>query len=170
MARPAAAVRAGQKPGPGHHGRTPGELFAHAPRTRNAADLDLRDVTVLIVEDHADAREMMRQIVESFGANVAIAADGREALATAGWLQPDLVFCDLRMPVLDGFGFIDRVRHDPDLSRTAVLAVTALGSEADVRRTWEAGFDGHLTKPVDYETIAAQLERVLWAHRRKPTR
>jgi CheY-like chemotaxis protein len=170
MARLAAAVRAGQKPRSRPHGRTPGELFANAARARNAANLDLSNITVLIVEDHADSREMMRQIVESFGANVAIAADGREALATAGWLQPDLVFCDLRMPVLDGFGFIDRVRHDPDLSRTAVLAVTALGSEADVRRTWEAGFDGHLTKPVDYETIAAQLERVLWAHRRKPTR
>jgi DNA-binding response OmpR family regulator len=41
----------------------------------------------------------------------------------------------------------------------------ALGSDADVRRTLEAGFDGHLVKPIDYETIAAQLERIFWAHR-----
>jgi CheY-like chemotaxis protein len=111
---------------------------------------------------------MLRQIVESFGAKVAVAADGREALRMAGWLRPELVFCDLRMPVLDGFGFIDRLRQDPALSRTAVLALTALASDADVRRTWEAGFDGHLSKPIDYETIAAQLERIFWAHRPKP--
>jgi len=65
--------------------------------------------------------------------------------------------------------FIDRLRHDPNLSRTAVLAVTALGSEADIKRTWEAGFDGHVVKPIDYETIAAQLERILWAHPRRGT-
>ena len=73
------------------------------------------------------------------------------------------------MPVLDGFGFIERLRADPLLSRTHVLAVSALGSDADLRRTWEAGFNGHLVKPLDYDMMAAQLERVFWAHRRKPT-
>jgi CheY-like chemotaxis protein len=136
-------------------------------RRRSAsAPLDLSGVTILIVEDHEDSREMLRQTIESFGAKVAVAADGREALATAGWLRPDLVLCDLRMPVLDGYGFIERLRADPALSRTAVIAVSALGSDADLRRTFEAGFDGHLVKPVDYETITAQLERIFWAHGR----
>lgn len=112
---------------------------------------------------------MLRQTVESFGAKVEVAADGREALACAGWFRPDLVLCDLRMPVLDGYGFIERIRADPRLSRTPVLAVTALGADADFRRTFDAGFNGHLVKPVDYETIAAQLERIFWAHRRTPT-
>jgi CheY-like chemotaxis protein len=166
---PRAAVFAAARPRPPHHGRTPAELLANTVRARKpaGADLDLRGVTILVVEDHDDSREMLRQIVESFGAKVAVAADGREALRMAGWLRPELVFCDLRMPVLDGFGFIDRLRQDPALSRTAVLALTALASDADVRRTWEAGFDGHLSKPIDYETIAAQLERIFWAHRRK---
>ena len=125
---------------------------------------------MLIVEDHSDSREMLREIVQSFGAKVVIAADGHEALSTIGWVRPDLILCDLRMPVLDGFGFIDRLRHDPALSRTAVIAVTALGGHADIRRTWEAGFDGHLLKPIDYAAMAAQLQRVFWAHRPKPTR
>jgi CheY-like chemotaxis protein len=132
-----------------------------------ATRLDLRGVSVLIVEDDPDSRDMMQQVVESFGASVAVAADGRAALRIAAWMRPDLILCDLRMPVIDGFGFIDRLRHDANLSRTAVLAVTALGSEADIRRTWEAGFDGHLVKPVDYGTIAAQLERIFWAHSRR---
>jgi len=122
---------------------------------------------VLIVEDDPDSRDMMRQVVESFGATVAVAADGRGALRIGSWMRPDLILCDLRMPVIDGFGFIDRLRRDPSLSRTAVLAVTALGTEADIRRTWVAGFDGHLVKPIDYETIAAQLERISWAHRKR---
>jgi two-component system CheB/CheR fusion protein len=130
-----------------------------------AAGPDLRGVTVLIVEDHDDSREMLSQIVESFGATVILAADGRAALRKVGWIRPNLVLCDLRMPGLDGFGFVDRLRHDPALSRIPVIAVSALGSDADVMRTWEAGFNGHLVKPIDYETIAAQLERVFWAHR-----
>jgi CheY-like chemotaxis protein len=124
-------------------------------------------VNVLVVEDDPDSRDMVQQIVESFGASVAVAADGRGAFRIAVWMRPDLVLCDLRMPMVDGYGFIDRLRHDPNLSTTAVLAVTALGSDADIRRTWEAGFDGHLVKPVDYATIAAQLERIFWAHRRR---
>jgi len=131
--------------------------------------LDLRGVSVLIVEDHPDSRDILRQVVESFGASAAVAPDGRQALRVISWMKPDLILCDLRMPVVDGFGFIDGLRHDPNLSRTAVLAVTALGSEADIRRTWEAGFDGHVVKPIDYQTIAAQLERILWAHGRSAT-
>jgi CheY-like chemotaxis protein len=163
------AADAGPQPRPPPRGRTPAELPANAAGAHRITpkDLDLSGVSVLIVEDHADSRDMLRQTVESFGAKVAIAADGREALATAGWLRPGLVLCDLRMPVLDGFGFIERLRADPLIGRTAVLAVTALGTDADRRRTWEAGFDGHLVKPIDYETIAAQLERVFWAHRKR---
>ena len=48
--------------------------------------------------------------------------------------------------------------------------MTALASDADVHRTWQAGFDGHLIKPIDYEVIAAQLERVFWAHSHRPDR
>lgn len=83
-----------------------------------------------------------------------------------GLTAADLVLCDLRMPRLNGFGFVDWLRQDPKVSRTPVIAVTALGDEADYRRTWDAGFNGHIVKPLDYATIAAQLERVFWAHRR----
>ena len=165
--REIAAVMAGSKRAHPRRGRTPDELLAHAATVQpKASRLDLRGVTVLIVEDHADSREMLRQIVESFGATVILAADGREALTTVGWVRPNLVLCDLRMPRLDGFGFIDNLRHDPALSRTPVIAVSALGADADIKRTWEAGFNGHLVKPIDYDVIAAQLERVFWAHRR----
>lgn len=168
MPRSAIATVGEPKLRPRPHGRTPAERAANATRAKLASyQLDLRGVNVLIVEDDPDSRDMVQQAVASFGASAAVAADGRAALRIAAWMRPDLILCDLRMPVLDGYDFIDRLRHDPNLSRTAVLAVTALGSAADIRRTWEAGFDGHLVKPIDYETIAAQLERVFWAHRRR---
>ena len=168
MLRIATAPTAHPKPRAHPHGRTPAERAANAARAELASrKLDLRGVNVLVVEDDPDSRDMLQQVVDSFGASVAVAADGRSAFRIAAWMRPDLILCDLRMPVIDGFGFIDRLRRDPSLSRTAVLAVTALGSEADIRRTWEAGFDGHLVKPIDYETIAAQLERIFWAHRRR---
>jgi CheY-like chemotaxis protein len=169
--RLAPAVGAGPRPRSRPHGRTPAERAANAASAERTSPqkLDLNGVTVLIVEDHPDSRDILRQVVESFGASAAVAADGHQALRVISSMKPDLILCDLRMPVIDGFGFIDRLRHDPNLSRTAVLAVTALGSEADIRRTWEAGFDGHVVKPIDYETIAAQLERILWAHPRRGT-
>jgi len=169
--RLAPAVAAGPRPRSRPHGRTPAERAANAASAERTSQpkLDLNGVTVLIVEDHPDSRDILRQVVESFGASAAVAADGHQALRVISSMKPDLILCDLRMPVIDGFGLIDRLRHDPKLSRTAVLAVTALGSEADIRRTWEAGFDGHVVKPIDYETIAAQLERILWAHPRRGT-
>ena len=130
------------------------------------APLDLRGLTILIVEDHEDSRELLRDIVESFGATAVVAIDGYDAVSKVAWIKADLVLCDLRMPRLNGFGFIDWLRQDPKVSRTPVIAVTALGDEADYRRTWDAGFNGHIVKPIDYATIAAQLERVFWAHRR----
>lgn len=168
MACVAAVPLAGPKPRKPPHGRVPAELLANAAGARRTTPkLDLTGVTVLIIEDHRDSREMLRQIVASFGAVVVVAEDGREALRTVGWVKPDLILCDLRMPGLDGFGFVDSLREHRTLSRTPVIAVTALGTDADFKRTWEAGFNGHLVKPVDYETIAAQLARVFWAHERK---
>jgi two-component system CheB/CheR fusion protein len=129
----------------------------------NAA-LDLKGVTVLIVEDHEDSQDMMRQIVESFGATVQLAENGQQALKAAQARKPDLVFCDLLMPGMDGWAFLERVREIPRLSRIPVIAVSALGAPADIMHTWSSGFSGHVVKPVTYEILAAQLERVFWAH------
>jgi CheY-like chemotaxis protein len=122
--------------------------------------LNLEGLTILVIEDHDDSREMLRQLVASFAARVAVARNGQEALATASLRKPDLILCDLLMPVLDGFGFIERFRSHRKLKRVPVIAVSALGRDDDFKRTFEAGFDGHLVKPITYETMAAQLERI----------
>lgn len=121
----------------------------------------LDGLTVLVLEDHTDSREMIRQMLRSMGAEVACAADGWEALGRLRTERPDVILCDLRMPTMDGYAFIAALRRDANWIRTPVVAVTALGSDADYRRTWEAGFDGHLTKPIQAGQLAAVVRAVL---------
>lgn len=121
---------------------------------------DLRDLVVLVVEDNPDFRALMCDFVEACGATVREACDGYDAMAQVLRSAPHLIFCDLRMPGLDGFGFVERLREHPTLSRIPVVAVTGLANNADVLRSWAAGFAGHLVKPVNRESIRLQMERV----------
>jgi len=127
----------------------------------------LHGIRILIVEDHADSRELLRQIVASFGATVWVAADGSEALAIASAWTPDLILADLRMPGMDGFALLSRLRDAPRLCGIRVVAVSALATGADIKRTWLAGFDGHVAKPIDYDLVALVIERVFWGTTRR---
>jgi CheY-like chemotaxis protein len=136
-----------------------------APQTApKRGSLDLRGVAVLIVEDDPDSLDFLDQMVGAFGATVLTARDGREAIELVSHTAPDLVLCDLLMPHVNGFQFMNWLRDQPHLSRIPVIAVTALSGQADIMRTWEAGFNAHLVKPIDYDTLRRQLERLLWAH------
>ena len=117
--------------------------------------------TVLVVEDDPDHRGMMAQMLEALGARVLLAASASGARDAGEGAAPDLILCDLRLDGTDGFGLLRRLREDPRLSGKPVVAVTALGEDADYQRTWEAGFDGHFVKPVDFDTVAEILGRYL---------
>lgn len=114
-----------------------------------------------MVEDEPDVRAMMRQMLESLGARVVLAESAAVALRVLADETPDLVLCDLRLAELDAFGLIRRLREEPRLSEKPVVAVTARGSAADYQQTWEAGFDGHFVKPIDFDTVAEILGRYL---------
>jgi CheY-like chemotaxis protein len=120
-----------------------------------------KGVKVLVIEDHEDSREALRRILASLGVQALVARNGHHALGLVARHAPDIVLCDLLMPGMDGFAFLREMRRDPSGARVPVVAVTALGSDRDLHRTWSAGFDGHLTKPIDYDSIVAVLERAL---------
>jgi CheY-like chemotaxis protein len=122
-----------------------------------------KGVAVLVVEDDADSRDVLRQILRSLGIEPLLARDGREGLDVLSRRKPSVILCDLLMPGMDGFAFLRSVRREPDLAGIPVVAVTALGGADDLQRTWTAGFDGHLTKPIDYDALAALIDRVLGA-------
>jgi CheY-like chemotaxis protein len=123
-----------------------------------------RGITVLIVEDHHDSREALRLTLEAAGVKVLEARDGADALQVLGTQRPHLILCDLQMPGMDGFVFIARLHRDPKLAGLRVVALTGRTGHADLLKCWEAGFAGHLAKPLHPEAILAELDRLLWAH------
>jgi CheY-like chemotaxis protein len=116
--------------------------------------------TILVIDDHADSRDVLRQMVEALGARAILAQNGQDALTRLATTATDLIFCDLRMPRMDGFAFLERVRQTAQPGRVPVVAVTALDAPADVQRAWVAGFDGHLVKPIEYEWVRDWVARV----------
>jgi CheY-like chemotaxis protein len=112
---------------------------------------------VLVVEDNPDGLLTLVELVGAAGHAVRGAADGPEALRIAGGWTPDLVLLDLGMPAMDGYEVAARLRGEPGLAGTRIVALTGWGTEQDRARTRAAGFDDHLTKPVVPERL---LERI----------
>ena len=121
----------------------------------------LEGISILIVDDDPDALELMRMFLRPTGATVREARDGYEALLQAQRHLPDIVFCDLRMPRIDGHGVIDQFRRDERLAAVPIVATTAMGDDSDVTHTCLAGFAGHLVKPIMPEMVDAVLDRIL---------
>jgi CheY-like chemotaxis protein len=119
-----------------------------------------RRLSALVVDDHEDSRVSVGILLDSFGVEVRTAGDGEEAWAAIAEAVPDLILCDLQMPRLDGFGLVRRLRADPRLRGVMTIAVSALGAPRDLQATREAGFDGHVVKPISQEVIVRLLERL----------
>jgi signal transduction histidine kinase/DNA-binding response OmpR family regulator len=108
---------------------------------------------ILVVEDNGDAREMLRTVLELAGHKVHEAADGLRALQIAAETKPQLALIDIGLPGLDGLEVAKRLRASPAGEKMLLVAVTGYGQGLDRRQTSHAGFDLHLTKPVDAERL-----------------
>jgi CheY-like chemotaxis protein len=113
----------------------------------------------LVVEDNADAREMLRSVLELDGHEVHEAEDGITGLARAIELRPDVAIIDIGLPGLDGRDLARRLRQTEPGRSMILLALSGYGQPDDDRRSREAGFDAHLVKPVAPEALAAELHR-----------
>lgn len=119
------------------------------------------DCVVLVVEDHADSREMLAQFLSSCGFTVVTAADGAEALSRAHALRPQVVLMDLSLPgAFDGWDAIRRLKADPVTNHTVVVAITGWVSSRAHERAIRAGARGVLLKPVDLESLAEQVKEL----------
>jgi CheY-like chemotaxis protein len=112
---------------------------------------------VLVVEDNPDAAETLKSALEMGGHVVETVATGPEALALARKLPPDVVLCDIGLPGMDGYDVARAFRSDPALQGIALIALSGYASPDDVERAHTAGFDRHLAKPVDIESIESVL-------------
>lgn len=103
---------------------------------------------VLIVEDQADIRELIRMTLEIEDFDIHEAENGDIGLQMARQLKPDLVLLDVMMPgTLDGFGVCSHIKGDPSLKKIKVVILSAKGQDNDKQQGKSAGADGYLTKP-----------------------
>jgi PAS domain S-box-containing protein len=113
---------------------------------------------VLIIEDNDDARQMLRHLLDRAGHEVHEAAEGTDGLARALALAPDAVIVDIGLPGLDGYAIARRLR-EVGPPGVLLVAVTGYGQDGDRRRSRAAGFDVHLTKPIDPHLLHALLAK-----------
>jgi CheY-like chemotaxis protein len=116
---------------------------------------------VLCVDDHADAADSLGVLLELVGYETRVCYDGASALAAAEEFHPDACILDLTMPGMDGIEVGRRLRQRPWARNLPLVAVTALGNDEARQRTAEAGFDLHLTKPVDPDRLANVLADIV---------
>ncbi|MFI5327532.1 MAG: ATP-binding protein, partial [Candidatus Rokuibacteriota bacterium] len=116
-----------------------------------------RSWRVLVVEDSADARQSLRLLLELAGHEVEAAADGPSGLARLRTFRPDVALIDLGLPGMDGYAVARAAREQPETRAIRLVAVTGYGQAEDRRRALAAGFDLHVTKPVD----AGMLDEML---------
>jgi len=130
---------------------------------REPAAVRLDELTVLLVEDHADSRETIALTLESCGAEVIAVPAVADALSVLRERAVDVLVSDLGMPGADGFDLIRRVRWQEERggrSRLPAIALTAYASAEDRERALAAGYDGHIAKPVDAEELCTALTRL----------
>jgi CheY-like chemotaxis protein len=118
-------------------------------------------IKILIAEDNAVNRELLRELLELRGYEVLEACDGKEALQMIEQAQPDLVLLDIGMPIMDGFAVVRKVRENPLMAGLPVVAVTAYAMRGDREKILNSGFDGYLSKPVNANSLAEELNRLL---------
>jgi PAS domain S-box-containing protein len=125
----------------------PAQLAPSGAPANRQAPLQLR--RVLVVDDNVDGAEMLAEMLAFSGHQTRSAFSGSEALDTAAEFDPEVLFVDIGLPDMTGYEVARRLRADPRHANALLVAVTGWGSEEDRRRSKDAGFDAHLTKPVE---------------------
>jgi signal transduction histidine kinase/ActR/RegA family two-component response regulator len=118
-------------------------------------EVDLSGITILAIDDEADTRDLLRRVLEECRARVFAAASADEGLLAVQEYRPSIILCDIGMPDKDGYDFIKQLRQRGD--DTTALAVTAFARSEDRLRALRAGYQGHITKPVEPAELVATV-------------
>ncbi len=116
---------------------------------------------ILVVEDKATSRELLRAVLERQGYLVLEAANGQEALQRIQQESPDLVLLDLQIPAPNGYEVLKQIRGDRRLAGLPVVALTASAMQGDRERALAAGFTGYIAKPVALSHLRDEVSRLL---------
>jgi CheY-like chemotaxis protein/two-component sensor histidine kinase len=124
-----------------------------SPATQKLA----KSLRILLVEDHGDTRHTLSRLLTHFGHQIAVADNTRSALEIMASQKFDVVLCDIGLPDGTGYDVIAQAKRKRPVKG---IAITGFGTEEDIRRGKEAGFDFHLVKPVDFHELRSVLDKV----------
>jgi CheY-like chemotaxis protein len=147
-------ILVGPKP---HPSEEPAQGEERAPRA---------PLRFLVADDNRDAADSLALLLRTTGGEVHTAYDGQEAVEAATRLRPDVILLDIGMPRLNGHDACRRIRKEAWGKNVVLVAVTGWGQEEDRRKSNDAGFDGHLVKPVQYDALLSLLAGLTEAARK----
>jgi signal transduction histidine kinase len=136
--------------------RTPKKPLPKAPRGQLPA---VGGARILVVDDNADTALGLVRLLSILGNEVSAVHDGPAAIESARTFRPHFVLLDIGLPGMDGYHVASALREDEALKNTVIIAVSGYGQEEDRRRSRAAGFDYHLVKPVDFESLTSLIGR-----------
>ena len=116
---------------------------------------------ILVIEDNPTNLELMTYLLTAFGHTTIVATDGAEGVEIALRVKPDLILCDLALPVIGGLDVARRLKAEEGLKLVPLIAVTASAMAGDRDKVIASGFDGYITKPITPETFVSEVEGYL---------
>src|SRR5215471_14544077 len=116
---------------------------------------------ILVVEDQPDNRQILRDLLENAGYEMIEAENGEEALTAAAAHRPDLILMDIQLPLLDGYEATRRIKADPTLTATPIIAVTSYALGGDEIKARDAGCDAYVPKPYSPRQLLAKIREFL---------
>lgn len=148
---------------------TGSEFVITLPMTEEPVETELREpqsepgptLDVLIIEDNEDAATLLREILETMGHSARVAHEGEAGLKLAREEAPRVAICDIGLPRMSGYQLAKAFRDDPVLRDVKLVALTGYGRSADFEKSLRAGFDRHLTKPVDIHRLEEVLRELI---------
>jgi CheY-like chemotaxis protein len=117
-----------------------------------------RALRILVVDDNADAADMLAMLLEAAGHRVSVEHEPQRALERARAERPQACLIDIGLPDMDGNMLAQRLRAEPATAGALLVATTGYGQDSDRRRSLAAGFDHHLVKPLDLQELYAILD------------
>ena len=116
---------------------------------------------ILVVEDQADNRQIIRDLLDSAGYEMTEAWDGEAGVSAAKEQHPDLILMDIQLPHMDGYEATRRIKADPELNSIPIIAVTSYALSGDDGKAHAAGCDAYVTKPYSPRELLAKIRQYL---------
>ncbi|HVO94240.1 MAG TPA: response regulator [Terriglobales bacterium] len=116
---------------------------------------------ILVIEDHADMRELLTWQIELMGFTPVSAKQGREGVEKALAEKPQLIIMDIMMPGMDGWEAAKQIRAHPEIKDIPILAATALFRDSDLKNCMEAGCNGYIVKPFTFQELQGKVRELI---------